>query len=182
VKSIRFAMIFLVLIAINGGCDSIDQRAVQIATESAERQAEQNQVIADLGRKTSESQRRIVEAVASSRSELVELQKDVAEQRKQLDAERKAIASERRYESFLAEIAGPAGWTVLAALPLVLCWLALSDLRASRSDDHVICQLLVDEFLPAQPNNRLSAPEQNCLGVSNQSSEGKDEGESDLPF
>ena len=170
-----------VMLAIVGGCDTSDERAVRLASESAERQAQQNQVISDLGREMADNQRRIVEAVASSRSELVSLQNDVAKQRQQLDVERKAIAGERRTESFLGAIVGPGGWIALAALPLVLCWLILCDLRSARSEDDAICQLLVDEILP-DTVNKLPATEANCRRLNHEPAADSDQSPSELPF
>ena len=56
-------VILLTLITLLNGCDS-DERVVRIATEAADRQAEQNHELVQLNREVAEGTRRLVEADA----------------------------------------------------------------------------------------------------------------------
>jgi hypothetical protein len=82
------------------GCERESERLVEMARESADRQAGQNNEMSRLNRE-----------VAQSHSELVELQRDVEEraatlsgQRDLLEEERRWIAGERIRESILGPL------------------------------------------------------------------------------
>ena len=69
IPSIALAMILVVL----AGCES-DERIVKLSERSLERQAEQNQQIAQQSREVTAATRAVVEADAAARRELIATQ------------------------------------------------------------------------------------------------------------
>lgn len=147
----------LVAILLITGCDG-DDRLAQIATESAARQAEQNQEIVRLNREVAEGTKRLVGADSQSRKELIALQRDlqaqqaeIGSQRDSLEAERKALTQERWHESVLAAVVVGFGELLVGALPLILCWYLLHGLQHEPSDD-ALTELLVEKIASEQPS------------------------------
>jgi hypothetical protein len=61
------------------GCSGSDERLVEVSQQSVERQAEQNQTIADQSRQITEATKQFVESNAETRKEVIELQRDLVE-------------------------------------------------------------------------------------------------------
>ena len=88
--------------------DGADQRLAQMAQDATQRQAEQNKQMADLQQHVAEGTKKLVDADAQARQELLQLQRelrtdqaDVGRQRDALESERRAIAKERYWDSIL---------------------------------------------------------------------------------
>src|SRR5580704_15161 len=98
----------IALIAI--GCNSGDERLVELSRESAERQADQNRLVETNNRQVLEATNRLVEADAKSRTENVEIHRQIEaersgvnQQRDALEQERRQIAAERNRDPIVAE-------------------------------------------------------------------------------
>lgn len=111
------------------GCDD---RAAQIATQAADRQAEQNREMAQLNREVAAGTSRLVTEDAKARQQALEVHRDLQQERagladgwNSLEAERKQIAQSRRTDSALAAIVSGGGATLAGLLALALAWLVL---------------------------------------------------------
>ncbi len=71
------SMILLLLLAT--GCSSPDDRLVKLSQESCDRQAQQNQTIAEQSRQVSETTGELLEADGKARQDLIELQRGLVE-------------------------------------------------------------------------------------------------------
>jgi hypothetical protein len=120
----------LILIA---GCEPTpsDERLARMAQETVEQQAQQNEEMARLNREVAEGTNRLVDADSQARQELLAAQRDLQRQQEQVG-----------------------GLTLLALLPLVLCWYLLHGL--SGTDEHLIGDVLIQEFF--SPNPTLLPP------------------------
>ena len=79
------------------GCgEAPDPRVVQVAMESAARQAEQNQQMAELQQQVAEGAKQLVEADSQARQELAELQRELRSDQAEIGRQRDALESERR--------------------------------------------------------------------------------------
>ena len=159
------------------GCqEPADTRLVEMARESTARQAEQNQQMAQLQQHVAEGAKRLVEADAQARQELLqaqrELQADQAEvgrQRDALEGERREIARDRYWDSLLGA-AIPTGAGLLACLlPLLLCFWLLHTVREKHAADAELADLLVEELVGDRP--LLFPPPQNVPCLQYQASE-----------
>ena len=137
------------------GCDE-DKRLVELANESTQRQAEQNQEMSRLNQEVAESHQRLIEADAQSRQELVELQHDlqadqseVARQRDELESDRQELAKAREREPIIASAISTAGMLLACLMPLVLAWYLL----AGRHDDpdEALGELLTLDLVAEEP-------------------------------
>ena len=114
--------------------------------------------MAKLHHEVVEGTSRLVNAVAASREEMLDMEHDLQDQRSHLEAERRVLANERHRESLLAPIFSNVGLMLVAALPLVLCWYLLHGLRSSDEDvSEVLMQALIDEHFPF-PDPRTTRP------------------------
>ena len=119
-----------------GGCGK-DERLAQFAREAADRQAAQNREMSRLNREVAQGTKRLVEADAQSRTELVALQQDLrADQtevnhgRDRLEAERKEIAAQRNRDPVVANAIDGVGLIVACLVPLLFCWFLFRRVRA----------------------------------------------------
>ena len=76
---LRRLPLWTILLLIVTGCSPSDERLVEISQESADRQAEQNQTIADQSRQVTETTREFVESSGDARKEMIELQRELVE-------------------------------------------------------------------------------------------------------
>jgi hypothetical protein len=150
------------LMVLLSGCDQ-DERVVRVATEAADRQAEQNQELVRLNREVAEGTRRLVEADAEARQELALLQRglqeeqaQIGQQRDQLEQERQQIARQRHRDPLVAKSISSVGLTIACLLPLGIAALLIWRLRDATEDDAALSQLLVEELASDQP--RLLPP------------------------
>jgi hypothetical protein len=158
----RHLLLAVTLIALLVGCDE-DKRVSQVATEAADRQAEQNREIAYQNRQVSGTTQALVEADARSRKELIALQQqleaeqaEVAKGRDQLEAERKEIATQRERDPIIA--AAITGTAVLLAclLPAVICWHLLRTAHDEKADPE-LTEVLIAELV-TEPRSPFALP------------------------
>lgn len=121
------SLIVLILIS---GCD---ERVARLATQAADRQANQNQTMA-------------------------ELQKTVAAERARLDGgwtdleqQRQTIAADRRTESLLVPALRAGGFVVLLVVLLGFCWYVLLGARSSGPSDAELSDLLIRDVFAKEP-------------------------------
>ncbi len=145
------------------GCDSSDQRLVDLAEHSVEQQAAQNEEVVRLNREVAQATSRLVEADAAARKQLLEAQRDLQRQQQELAAQRDALeqerqewARQRRTESALVPILSTLGMTFLALLPLVICGYLLHGL--SRSPEAAVGDLLIQELASEPPLLSMPRP------------------------
>ena len=70
----RIVPLIPILLTLMSGCESDDQRLVQMSREHEARQAEQNQHMAELHKQVAEGSKRLVEADAEARQKLAAMQ------------------------------------------------------------------------------------------------------------
>jgi hypothetical protein len=124
------------LIALIGiGCSSGDERLVELSRESADRQAEQNRLVETNNRRVLETTNKLVEADAKSRTENIDLHRQIEtersgvnQQRDALEQERRQIADERIRDPIIAESIRAVAGLIAAILPLLVCLFLLRGL------------------------------------------------------
>jgi hypothetical protein len=137
------------------GCD---EQTVEIAREAADRQAQQNVVMAELQKEVATGTKRMVEADAQARKEVVGVHRDLQAERSRLDSgwndledERRQIAGQRRTESVLVPVIQTAGVFLLVALVLGFSWYVIVQGRYGGVAESDVSELLLDELLANQP-------------------------------
>ncbi len=139
------------------GCDE-DGRLATLAEESARQQAQQNQEMARLHGEVAEGARRLVEADAKARQDVLAAQQqlqaqqaEVGQQRDQLESERREIARQRLSESVFGPILAELGPLAVCGLVLVLCGLLIYGLRSGPSDADTMGEILIEELVSPRP-------------------------------
>ncbi len=152
---IRKASLFLssTLLLLLGGCGGPDQRLAEFARESNQQQAAQSERVATANVETAHASRRLIEADAQARAELIALQHDlrsdqadVGRQRDRLEAERQTIARERQHDSAMAGGLVTLGLLIACLAPLVLAAASLAGLFIEPTDEE-LSDVLVDELV-----------------------------------
>jgi hypothetical protein len=153
--NLPIAILWIVSLILLSGCD---ERATQIAREAADRQAQQNTAMAELNKEVAGGTRRLVEADAKARQEIVGVHRDLQAERsrldtgwKELELERRQIAGQRRTESLLAPVIQAAALTALAVVLIGFCFYVLVANRRSDDTDAQVNELLICELLPDAP-------------------------------
>ena len=110
----------------------------------------------------------LVEADARARQELAALERDlqteraeVGRQRDVLEVERKDLATERQRAPIIAAAIQRVGLLVLAAMPLLICWLLLRGPHLEREAtelEEILVMELAAEASPLLPANDLLSP------------------------
>ena len=136
--------LFAIILVIAVGCDSPDERLVHQLAETSREVVQQHQEIAKTQHEIAEGSKQLVNAVAESRHEYNELQRNVQTQRDNLELERKATVAERRFESLLIPVIETAGVVLIAALPLLLCRYLLHGLRGQ---DEEVSEVLISQLV-----------------------------------
>jgi hypothetical protein len=151
----RTWILWNVLTILIGGCDEERERIVR---EAADRQAQQNTAMVELNREVAGGTRRLVEADAQARQEIVGVHRDLQDERSRLDGgwsaleqERQQIARQRRTESMLVPTTKIGGGLALVIVLLGFCWYALVAIRRSDDTDAQLNELLIAEILPDEP-------------------------------
>jgi hypothetical protein len=151
-----------ILALITFGCSSGDERMVELSRQSADRQAEQNRLVETNNRQVLEATNKLVEADAKSRTENIELHRQIEaersgvnQQRDVLEQERRQIAQERNRDPIVADSILAVGGLIAAILPLVVCLFLLRGLF-HRSDQEALAEVLVEDLVSRQP--LLSGP------------------------
>jgi hypothetical protein len=154
------------LLLLAAGCESDDQRLVDLAIDADQRQADQNRQIAHQNHELAEAANRLIAADAESRKELVALERDlqaersaIGRERDELEGERRQIAAERHWDSVAGEAVSGGALLIGAILPLALCWFVLRGLWQDTEDDglgEVLAEELTSDspaFMPSGPPN-----------------------------
>ncbi len=178
-------MILLLLIVT--GCNSSGERLVKLGQQSCERQAEQNQTIAEQSRKVTGTTASLLEANDKARQEILGIQRELVDrdaacrqelntlqrqsqaafqkerasldrQLENLEAERKQIARERHLAPVIAAAITYAALLVVCALPLLLCGYLLYTVRHTACEDDAVTELLIEELVADQPRFLLPPP------------------------
>jgi hypothetical protein len=151
----RLPVLIILSISLLSGCD---EESAQIAREAANRQAQQNTVMADLNKEVAGGTRRLVESDAHARQEIIGVHRDLQDERRRLDInwnsleqERQLMAGQRRTESLLVPIAQSAGLVSVVFVLLGFCWHAVAAARRNEASDSQLNELLIGEMLHDQP-------------------------------
>jgi hypothetical protein len=154
------ALLVVTTLSMLVGCEDDDthKQVAIIATQAADRQAQQNTEMAQLNREVAEGTRRMVEADAEARKEIVSVHQELQAERAtlttgfdKLEVERKEIAQQRRTESMLVPAAKLIGSTCVVIAVLVFC---ISVIHGRRHDDAIEAELnnlLIQELTSDQP-------------------------------
>jgi hypothetical protein len=169
------------LAAAVSGCPDEDDRVAQLAVEAANRQAAQNQELAQLNREVAEGTRRLIESDGQSRAEFAKAQRElqaqqsaVADQFNLLESERKTAAVARMREPLLAAALTGATTLLVACLPLAVALYLLRRHQADETDPAALSELLISELASDRPVLLPPAPEPThpCIGVANTDRDG----------
>jgi hypothetical protein len=167
------------LLSLATGCS--DDRIAQVATQAADRQAEQNNTMAKLQQDVAAGTQKLVTADAEARHEIIAVHHDLQAERGRLDAswnsledDRKQLAGERRTESILAPAVELFGGLLLVATLLGFCWYVLVRLRSETATDAELNELLVHELATgtlcashgSQPPAQITHADDRSLGTS----------------
>src|SRR5580704_478112 len=144
------------------GCSSGDDRLVELSRQSADRQAEQNRLVEVNNRQVLEATDKLVEADAKSRTENIELHRQIEaersgvnQQRDVLEQERRQIAQERNRDPIVADSILALGGLIATILPLLVCLFLLRGLF-HKSDQEALAEVLVEDLVSRRP--LLSGP------------------------
>jgi hypothetical protein len=166
------------LIALSG-CDGPNEhaRVAQVATEAAERQAEQNRVIAHQNQELAGATKELVAADAKARQEMATLHHDlqgeqakVDQGRDQLEGDRRAIAAQRNRDPIVAVALESLGLILACLLPLAICLVLLFGLRreSQAQDDQALAELLIEDVMAERPKVLVLPPESPFRGLSSE--------------
>jgi len=140
------------------GCDEDENtRLAEMAERHLDRQAEQSRQVTELQREVAEGSRRLVEADAQARQEMVTLQREVQAERNEvgrqrdlLEGERRDLAAKRRLDPIVAAAITNIGLLLACLLPLVLCWYLLTR-RVEPADDQAVAEVLLEDLVADRP-------------------------------
>ena len=143
------------------GCDN---RVVEVAREASDRQAAQNQQMAELQQEVARGTHELVKADAAARHEVVAVHRDLQHERQQLseswldlEVERRRIDDERRSDSSQRGIIA----AILSAMLLIayfgFLWQLLARAGSNEPSQEELSELLLEHFLPVGPSE-CSAP------------------------
>jgi hypothetical protein len=154
-RKLKVWILWIATLAATSGCDS---RVTQVAREAANRQAQQNTVMAELHQEVAAGTHELVAADAKARGDIVGVHHDLQSERTRLDTgwsaletEWRQIASQRRTDSFLTALAPLLTGGVLVILLLGFCWYALGKSHSSNGRDFVLDDFLIREIVPNEP-------------------------------
>lgn len=152
----RLPLVALVVVSLTG-CLGEDERLVELARESSQRQASQNREMAQLNQQVAQSHKELLSLQRSLESQ----QAEVNTQRDQMESERRDIARQRLRESLLAPILESLGPLVVCALVLVFCASLVYGLRGETGTEEKISEVLIEELTSNEP--RLLLPQAESL-------------------
>ena len=154
-QKLKMWILWTTTLAALSGCDG---RVTQVAREAANRQAQQNTVMAELHQEVAAGTHELVAADAKARGDIVGVHHDLQSERTRLDTgwsaletERQQIASQRRTDSFLTALAPLLTGGVLVIVLLGFCWYAVGKSHSSDGRDFVLDDFLIREILPDEP-------------------------------
>jgi len=155
--------ITLMLILLTGASCNSDEnsRVAELATQQLERQADQNRRMAELQQEVASGSRELVEADAKARQEMVTQQREIqterseiGHQRDQLEAERREIADSRNRDPIIVAAITRVAFVVVSLLPLLICWLLLSQ-KIEPADEQQMTELLLEDLVSTKPQLML---------------------------
>lgn len=156
---VTFLHFFVRLVPGTGGGCKTSHFPSDIATQSADRQARQNERMAEIHKVLAAGAKRLVEADALARGELIALQHKVQaeqvlidEQRDALEVERRIVARQRRIDSALPAIVRSCAMVALAVAMVGFCWSLLFGLRTHDDTESVLGELLITQLTTDQPS------------------------------
>ena len=169
---ILFIPIAVMLILTVIGCsDNENTRLAEMAERNLDRQAEQNRQMSDLHQEVAEGSRRLVEADAQARKEMVTLQREaqaerseIGRQRDTLEHERRDLAAQRRLDPIIAAAIMNIGLLLACLLPLILCWQLLSR-RPDPANDSAIVEVLLEDLVTDKPLLLPQIENQRSIGL-----------------
>lgn len=150
--------IIAMLTALMIGCNEDENKALlEMSQEHQQRMEEQNRRLDEMRQEVAEGSKRLVEADAEARKEIVALQRDVQAERVQvgvkrdeLETERREIARQRYFDPLIATAITSAGLMIVSVLPLVLCWYLLRR-PVEPADDQAVAELLLEDLVSERP-------------------------------
>ncbi|REK24083.1 MAG: hypothetical protein DWQ42_13565 [Planctomycetota bacterium] len=140
------------------GCNENENaRLATMAEKNLDRQVEQNRRLSELQREVAEGSRRLVEADAKAREQMVAWQRDiqtertaVGRQRDLLEEERRQLAARRRLDPIIAVALSNLGLLLACLLPLVVCCYLLHR-RVEPADDQAVAEVLIADLVADKP-------------------------------
>jgi hypothetical protein len=151
-------VLMLVIVLLMSGCQSNDERLVEMAKEHEKSRAEQSQQMARMQQEVAEGSRRLVEADAKAREELTAMQHelrgdqaDIGHQHNQLETERREIATQRNRDPIVAAAIMHVGLVLACLLPLLVCVYVLWSVGRRHDSDAAVTELLVQELVSERP-------------------------------
>lgn len=135
------------------GCEETDS---QLAREAADRQAEQNRVMAELHEKVASATEELVAADSQARREILGATRDLQGERSRLDQLWSEFHEVERSESLLVALLPTLGVVTALCLLLGFCWQALFRAYSEDVADSDLNDLLVEEITSREP--RLLQP------------------------
>ena len=156
IKELKTLLTLLTPALVLIGCD--DARSVRLAQEGADRQAQQNNTMAELQREVAAGSRSLVEEQGAARREALQLQQSVQGERDDLSAgwndlegERRRMAASRRADSLLAAVIRGSAAAAAAIVALAFAYLTIIGLGRDNESTVLSCEFLADEVLPRLP-------------------------------
>lgn len=146
----------LITFVMTSGCDN---RVVEVAREASDRQAAQNQQMAELQQEIARGTHELVKADAATRHEVVAVHRDLQHERQQLseswsdlEVERRRIDDKRRSDSSRRGIIA----AILGAMLLIayfgFLWQLLAHAGSNEPSQEELSELLLEHFLPVDPS------------------------------
>lgn len=148
------------------GCS--DQRVAQIAREAADRQAQQNQAMAELQEHITEGASQLVEADAQARQEILGVHRDLQSERSRLDRSWDKLHQQRRSESLLVALLPTLGMAIAVCLLPGFCWYAVFAAHTEDVSTSELSELLVEELTSDSPRLSLGGARLPALPDSSQ--------------
>lgn len=155
-KTTNLVLTVVGLIVATAGCGG-NAEVARVATQAADRQAQQNDELARLNREVAAGTKNMVEADAQARKDLIVAQQqlqsqqaDIGRGRDLLETERQHIARQRQSVSMWTPVLQGLGIALVAALTIGLCWSLLHGLRSNDDSNQELGELLVMELTAAR--------------------------------
>ena len=158
----RQAVLWIPLLLLAASCSSdADERLGQLAHQSLENQAKQNEQMARQSQQVTEASRDLVAADATARKEMIEAhgtlqqqlqteRSDLDRQHEDLERDRRETAATRNRDPIVAGAIITVGVLLACALPILLCFFVVRALSQENPDD-AVGNLLVQELVADDP-------------------------------
>jgi len=175
-NALILSILLMLMIGLTAGCESKDDRLVNLAEQSVQQQASQNKEIARQSRELAshsgelaEATHSLVEQDAASRRELIgaqaQFQTHVEMERRHLDQQRELLRSEQTSlakaqvrEPIVAQAIQVIGVVLAALLPLIVTAYALGRLPiTAASDEELLSDVLLQELAGQTPVPRAGS-------------------------